>query len=135
VVVLAHPDSEMQVRQMITILRLFVPGHSTREQVIPWREAHPLKLVDLARIKLIGLSKKIPHGIPKTVQATVTVLDFNKELLISPSCVPSLFMPVGGSVDHASYPSAYYVDHLVTSLQLPRHLLGAHAVTPARVEE
>ena len=62
-----------------------VPGHSTREQVIPWRAAQPLKLMDLARIKLIGLSKKISHGIPKSVQTTVSMLDYDKEVFISPS--------------------------------------------------
>lgn len=87
VVVMAHPDNEMKVRDIITVLRLFVPGHSTREQVIPWRAAQPLKLTDLARIKLIGLSKKIPHGIPKSVQVTVSMLDYDKEVLISPTYV------------------------------------------------
>ena len=87
VVVLANPAAEHKVRQLITVLRLFVPGHSRREQVIPWRQqAAPLQLADLARIKLIGLSKQTGggRGLPTNLRGAVSVLDFEKELLVTP---------------------------------------------------
>jgi hypothetical protein len=72
-VIHASPANESQVRMLVTVLKLFVPGHSTREQVIPWRQTTPLVLADIARIKLIGLSKKISHGIPKVVLNSASV--------------------------------------------------------------
>ena len=44
VVIIALRDKEAQVRDLVTCLKLFVPGHSTREQVIPWRETQALRL-------------------------------------------------------------------------------------------
>eukprot|EP00039_Didymoeca_costata_P007557 m.101197 g.101197 ORF g.101197 m.101197 type:complete len:783 (-) comp13735_c0_seq1:1363-3711(-) len=84
VVIHAQPANEMKVRDLVTVLRLFVPGHSNREQVIAWRQSWPLRIPDLGHIKLIGLSKSIRHGIPKALRNCISILDFEKEIILTP---------------------------------------------------
>lgn len=85
VVVLGDPSHETNIRALITTLWVFVPGHSTQQQVVAWRGARPLRLADLSRIRLIGLSKAQANGVPHTVSRYVSVLDFEKETLQTPA--------------------------------------------------
>eukprot|EP00040_Diaphanoeca_grandis_P031088 m.185242 g.185242 ORF g.185242 m.185242 type:complete len:815 (-) comp32223_c1_seq1:129-2573(-) len=84
VVILAEPKNEKKVRKLITTLWLFVPGHTAQQKVISWRESQPLTFVELRQIKLIGLSKKIPYGLVKSVERHVSVLDLEKDTFLSP---------------------------------------------------
>lgn len=84
VVVIGNAKRESEVRAMITTLWLFVPGHSENEKVISWRDSRPLQLADLAQVKLIGLSKQVHNGLPKSVERYVSVLDIESESFTSP---------------------------------------------------
>jgi hypothetical protein len=53
-VIIGDPSQENLIRRLVRVLWMFVPGHSSVHQVIPWRE-RPLSPEDIARVKLVGL--------------------------------------------------------------------------------
>jgi len=79
VIIHGHPDSEKEIRNLIQTLSLFVPGN--KNKITPWR-TKAVTLIDLAKIKLVGLTKQ--HPIPKNVERYASILDFETETLKSP---------------------------------------------------
>lgn len=78
-------EDENTVRSAVQTLWLFVPGHSSHQQVIPWH-TNRLQLGNLATIKLIGLMKKKkgPALLPLSIEHYVTVFDYDAEMLLTP---------------------------------------------------
>ncbi|XP_065828955.1 guanine nucleotide exchange protein smcr8a-like [Oscarella lobularis] len=76
-------SSEENVRKVILMLWLFVPGHSSRQQVIAWQTTQ-LSLIDLTRVKLVGISKKCSNPVPKSIRPYVTLYDCDREMLVTP---------------------------------------------------
>jgi hypothetical protein len=74
-------SSKRKVRRLVRACSLFVPGNRTRS--IEWR-ATPLRMPDLARIRLIGLSRQ-GNALPKAVRRYATVLDFDQSILCAPT--------------------------------------------------
>ncbi len=72
-VIIGSPKYEDSIRALVKTLWLFVPGTSFREQVVPWWDRGSLTLADLGRVKLVGMSKKIPHAIPKFIERCVPI--------------------------------------------------------------
>ncbi|KJE90016.1 hypothetical protein, variant [Capsaspora owczarzaki ATCC 30864] len=81
VVVIGKNENEGSVRNIVTALSLFVAGPSNK-QVIPWI-LRPLALSDLARCKLVGMSKQ--YSLPKAVERYVSVFDFENETARTPT--------------------------------------------------
>jgi len=72
---------QREIRSLITTLSLFVPGHTNKRRIIPWRNK-AISLADLAQIKLAGLHKTFT--IPKNVERYVSIMDLDFETLKSP---------------------------------------------------
>ncbi|CAI8021568.1 hypothetical protein GBAR_LOCUS12775 [Geodia barretti] len=50
-VIIGDPSQENLIRRLVRVLWMFVPGHSSAHQVIPWRE-RPLSPEDIARVQV-----------------------------------------------------------------------------------
>lgn len=85
VVIAASPKHEKEVYRVIKTLRLFVPGHSDNQLIVPWH-TKPLTMCDLSRMKLVGLAKtrSLQRIIPSTVFRFTTVFDFESSTLWTP---------------------------------------------------
>ena len=77
------------MRALVVALAVFVPGHSARTQVVPWRTS-ALHLADLARIRLVGCCKR--QHLPRVVEAYASVVDFEAETLRSPPYAHGVFV-------------------------------------------
>ncbi|XP_030850312.1 guanine nucleotide exchange protein smcr8a isoform X2 [Strongylocentrotus purpuratus] len=87
VVIAASPTKEREVNSLVRTLWLFVPGHSSRYHlVVPWH-TKPLCMTDLARMKLVGLSKPKSLGrvVPSSVRRYVTLFDYDHQTLWTPA--------------------------------------------------
>eukprot|EP01104_Vermistella_antarctica_P014190 TRINITY_DN4428_c0_g1_i1.p2 TRINITY_DN4428_c0_g1~~TRINITY_DN4428_c0_g1_i1.p2 ORF type:complete len:915 (-),score=187.27 TRINITY_DN4428_c0_g1_i1:3716-6460(-) len=93
VVVLGVPAHESIVRDTVQALSVFVTGYGKVASVVPWKET-PLKMSDLAAIRVVGLVKSQPKAIPKCVEQYVTILDVEGEMLRAPR-----YPDAGGIVD------------------------------------
>jgi hypothetical protein len=84
-----HGNNEAQVKNFIGTCSLFVPGlltsyqeteESNKVQICSWR-IKPLTVVDLAKFKLIGMSKKA--AIPKSLEGLISRYDIDEQVLIT----------------------------------------------------
>lgn len=88
VVILGSTCYEKEIRDLVTTLWLFVPGHSSNScLVLPWMTV-PLKLSDLTNLKLCGLGKPekktFDWMISGNLKNYVTLFYFNGKSLWSP---------------------------------------------------
>ncbi|KAL6073495.1 Guanine nucleotide exchange protein smcr8 [Balamuthia mandrillaris] len=90
VVITATPSKEKVVRELVQACALFVPGHWQQEAspIVHWRE-QPLRMSDLAQMKVIGLAKPVTalkqtSNIPKSVERYVSILDVESGVLRCP---------------------------------------------------
>ena len=80
VVVYTQPANEERARGLVTACSLFVLTRRAGA-IVPWRTT-PLKMSDLAHIKLAGMSKTA--FIPKSVERYISVLDYDAGTLLCP---------------------------------------------------
>ena len=90
-VVYAKSANMDAAREIVTALWVFVPGQAREHlEVVPWEKRNPLALVDLHRVRLMGLSKQVSNGIPRVVQRYVSVLDLEAGTLVAPRYLGSI---------------------------------------------
>ncbi|PIK42208.1 hypothetical protein BSL78_20920 [Apostichopus japonicus] len=84
-IIAASPKREKEVYSIIRTLRLFVPGHSSNQLIIPWHTMS-LTMCDLGRMKLVGLAKprSLHRAIPASVFRFSTVFDYDSSKLWTP---------------------------------------------------
>jgi hypothetical protein len=95
-VVIGDPSQENLIRRLVRVLWLFVPGHSSSHQVIPWQEK-PLTPVDVSRVKLMGLcqnkSSKHPALLPH-IKRYVSYWDCTNARVCTPTYEGELLKPI-----------------------------------------
>ncbi|XP_033123540.1 guanine nucleotide exchange protein SMCR8-like isoform X2 [Anneissia japonica] len=86
VVITGPPIYQREIKSLITMLSLFIPGHSRHHfQITPWY-TKPLTILDVGRMKLVGLAKvgSLHRVIPNVVRNYVSIFDFEKQELYTP---------------------------------------------------
>lgn len=73
--------NEVEVRDIVTALWLFVPGHFS---VLPWA-TKSISTQDLVRLKLVGMLKGEEHFVPLHSHNSVSIFDVNKKKFLGPS--------------------------------------------------
>ena len=57
VVILALPENQSRVIDLVHTLKIFLPGYYRRPMIVPWRASGDLFMADLPWVKLMGLAK------------------------------------------------------------------------------
>ncbi|XP_071954839.1 guanine nucleotide exchange protein smcr8a-like [Antedon mediterranea] len=85
VIITGHPKHQKEIKHLITALCVFIPGHSSHSQIIPWY-TKPVTIADVGRIKLVGLAKEgsLHRVIPGVVRNYVSIFDFDKQVMYTP---------------------------------------------------
>lgn len=84
---------ENLIRRMVRTLWLFVPGHSSRQQVILWQRT-PLDTQDLSRVRLMGLHCQGSSDMLSHVRRYISYWDCNSGKLYTPQYRGELLKPI-----------------------------------------
>ncbi|XP_063954446.1 guanine nucleotide exchange protein smcr8a-like isoform X1 [Lytechinus pictus] len=120
VVIAASPTKEREVNSLVRTLWLFVPGHSSRYHlVVPWH-TKPLCMTDLARMKLVGLSKpkSLARVLPSSVRRYVTLFDYDQQTLWTPAYKGNVLDSIVSRNKHFQTDQCYLAHIQSTLLQL-----------------
>ncbi|XP_065906968.1 guanine nucleotide exchange protein SMCR8-like isoform X2 [Dysidea avara] len=84
-VISGKPNQQQRIKTIITALWMFVPGHSSQCQVIPWY-TEPIKLQDLQCFKLIGHCSEghAHHVIPQHIRPYISWWNCSENKLYTP---------------------------------------------------
>ncbi|XP_076076848.1 uncharacterized protein LOC143047601 isoform X2 [Mytilus galloprovincialis] len=98
VVIIGSSHYEEEVKNLVTALKLFLPGcHRCQTSCIQW-SSKAIAVTDLIEIKLIGIcrheKKSVDRMVPKAVQKYITLLDVERRVIISPVYQGSLITTI-----------------------------------------
>ncbi|XP_052087227.1 guanine nucleotide exchange protein smcr8a-like [Mytilus californianus] len=98
VVVIGSAQYEEEVKNLVTALKLFLPGcHRCQTSCMQW-SSKAIAVTDLTDIKLIGIcrheKKSVDRMVPKAVQKYITLFDVERRIIISPVYQGSLITTI-----------------------------------------
>lgn len=91
-VIIANQKDEKLVRRHIRALWIFVGGHSSHYQIIPW-QSKPLQMRQLTQVRLIGLSSST-SPLPNYLKKHVAYWDWTKNILSTPTYNGNILNPI-----------------------------------------
>jgi hypothetical protein len=83
VIISGKHENEQPVRNFVNTLKMFVPGllPSDTSSVVPWKTT-PITALDLAKLKLVGMSKKVL--LSKSCEQFVSKVDLEEKTFVGP---------------------------------------------------
>ncbi|MDP2435321.1 MAG: hypothetical protein Q8P67_06225 [archaeon] len=93
-----------RIRQLVRACSIFVPGvANSGRRIEEWRTS-PIRLPELATLKLVGLSKQ-PKGLPEAVRRHSTIFDVENEWVWCPPYAGDFLTSLLSPQVHISWPS------------------------------
>ncbi|XP_064404897.1 uncharacterized protein LOC135350111 isoform X2 [Halichondria panicea] len=113
-VIVGKQNDESTIRRFVRLLWMFIPGHSSKQQIITWQE-NPLNVKDLSRVKLVGMSHTALNNMGPHLKKCISHWDVSTGKMTTPPYSGDLLKPILSRTRYLKNEQAF-VAHILSVL-------------------